>query len=72
MKEVKKANAFDSFEIIDLEEKLEFCGIGCDGACHTDVGCGCTNGACVPVDAGCSCNAGCGCQALCGGAGCTE
>ena len=65
MKEVKKANAFEAFEIIDLEEKLEFCilsdaGCSCNGVCGNNGGCGC------------SANVGCGCQAVCGGAGCTE
>ncbi|NOU16242.1 MAG: hypothetical protein HOO91_01605 [Bacteroidales bacterium] len=63
MKEVKKANAFEAFEIIDLEEKLEFCNFICanvDVACGSDIGCGAVvNGAC-------------GNQVACGGAGCSE
>ena len=63
MKELKKSNSVELFEIIDLEEKLDFCNFGCDAVCGntTNVGCECT------VDAGCACNGGCGCSidALC-------
>jgi len=59
MKELKKPNSIDSFEVIDLEEKLDFCNIGCnpdpDGVCHNNGGCECT------IDGGCDCTIDAGC-----------
>jgi hypothetical protein len=58
VKEIKKPTMIDSFEIIDLEEKLDF-GVwdgACDCGCEIDGGCDCE------ANAGCSCNGGCGCS----------
>jgi hypothetical protein len=36
MKQIKKANLFDSFEIVDLEEKMEFSGGAPGQGCGED------------------------------------
>lgn len=55
MKEIKKPDSVESFEIIDLEEKLDF-GLwdgACDCACDVDGACG------NDIDAVCA-DVGCG------------